>query len=165
MPSPRPEGVGFVTDAPVRAVARRQIPASPDEVFAGLADAEGWPSWFPGMRRCGWLTAPPHRIGSKRRVVVGPLRVDERFVVFDRPHRFGFTFAATNLPVARAGVELVELEAVPEGTHVTYTMALQPPRGLAGAVGLAAGVISRVLAGGLRGLERHLAEHAPNPRG
>jgi uncharacterized protein YndB with AHSA1/START domain len=160
MPALRPEGVGFVDDAPVRIVASRRIPASPETVFDTVADADTWTSWFPGMRRCTWLSPEPHRIGSQRRVVVGPLRVDERFVVWDRPHRWGFTFTGTNLPVARAGVELVEFEADDDATLVTYTMALDPPRTLTPGLRLSTPVVATTLQAGLKGLERHLTRGA-----
>jgi uncharacterized protein YndB with AHSA1/START domain len=156
MPSTRPEGVGFVAEAPVRAVATRTIRATPEAVFDAIADADSWPEWFPGMRRCTWLTPPPHQIGSQRRIVVGPLRVDERFVVWDRPRRWGFTFTGSNLPLASAGVEVVDLDPVGDATKVTYTMALQPPRLLTPGVRLSVPVMERTLAAGLKGLEAYL---------
>jgi uncharacterized protein YndB with AHSA1/START domain len=162
MPSPRPEGVGFVAEAPLRAVASRRIPATPEAVFDAIADVDSWPEWFPGMRRCTWLTPPPHEIGSQRRVVVGPLRVDERFVVWDRPRRWGFTFTGSNLPLADAGVEVVDLEPVGDATQVTYTMALAPPRLLAPGARLSVPVMERTLGAALKGLERYLASA---PRG
>ena len=158
MPSTRPEGVGFLADAPVRAVATREVAAPSEVVFDALCDAEGWQAWFPGMRRCTWRSRPPHGIGSRRRVVVGPLRVDERFVVWDRPHRWGFTFTATNLPLAAAGVEVVDLEPTDTGTRITYTMALEPPRLLSPALRLSRPVLQRTLSLGLRGLQRHLRD-------
>lgn len=157
----RPEGVGFVAEAPVRAVATRDIDASPEAVFDAIADADSWPVWFPGMRRCTWLTSPPHQIGSQRRVVVGPLRLDERFVVWDRPRRWGFTFTGSNLPLADAGVEVVDLDPVGTATRVTYTMALAPPRLLTPGVRLSVPVIERTLAAGLKGLERYLGAGRP----
>jgi uncharacterized protein YndB with AHSA1/START domain len=160
MPATRPEGVGFVADAPVRIVVTRVMPVAPERVFDAIADADSWTAWFPGMRRCTWLTPPPHRIGSQRRVVVGPLRVDERFVVWDRPHRWGFTFTGSNLPLARAGVEVVDLEPEGDGTRVTYTMALDPPGLMRPGVRLSKPVITRTLGAGLRGLERYLVRGA-----
>ena len=158
MVSIRPEGVGFATDAPVRAVATRDLAATPEVVFDTLADAASWPRWFPGMRRCEWLTEPPHQIGSRRRVVVGALRLDERFVVWDRPHRWGFTFEAANLPLAYAGVELIDLEPLDaETTRVRYTMAIEPPRLAAPLARRGTPAIHRTLDGALAGLERHLA--------
>jgi hypothetical protein len=71
--------------------------------------------------------------------------------------RFAFTFTGTNLPAARAGVELVELvEPGPDRTRVAYTFAVEPagiPRALAAS---SAPIVRAVLSRGLAGLERHL---------
>ena len=156
MATTRPESLEFVDLAPVRAEATREIDASPGTVFDALADAEGWPRWFPNMQQCRWLSPPPHGVDSQREVRVGPLHVVERFIVWDRPRRWGFTFTAASPPIARAGAELVELEPAGDGgTRITYTMALEPP-GPAGLVNRATGPMEAVLAEALTSLERYL---------
>ncbi|MTV27457.1 SRPBCC family protein [Nitriliruptoraceae bacterium ZYF776] len=160
MPTCRPETSAFVATAPLRAHASRQVPAAPDEVFAVLADAPGWSRWFPGLSSATWTSPAPHGVGSTRTVRVGPARVDERFVVWEPGARFGFTFTGSNLPVARAGVELVELVDIGDGrTRVSYTMAVEPfgvPRPLGR---LATPVLAATIARGLAGLERHLTRN------
>lgn len=157
----RIETLDFLSVAPLRATAQRVLPFSPEQVFDALADAESWPTWFAGMRSATWLTPAPHGVGSEREVVVGPLTVAERFVVWERPTRIGFTFTGASQPGTRAGVELMELREVAGGTVLTYTFAVEPslPRPVARLLGAAvAPVVSRVLLGrGLAGLERHLA--------
>ena len=156
MATTRPESLEFVDLAPVRAEATREIDAAPETVFDALADAEGWPRWFPNMQHCRWLTPPPHGVDSQREVRVGPLHVVERFIVWDRPRRWGFTFTAASPPIARAGAELVSLEPVGKGsTRVTYTMALEPP-GPAGLASLATGPMDATLGDALKGLAHHL---------
>lgn len=157
MATTRLETLDFLTLAPMRATARREMDAAPTAIFDVLADADSWPRWFPDMQECRWLTPGPHGVDSQREVRVGPLHVVERFLVWDRPHRWGFTFTAARPPIARAGIELVELEPVGAGaTAVTYTMALEP----AGPSALVAGVGTRALeaslAGALAGLEGYL---------
>jgi uncharacterized protein YndB with AHSA1/START domain len=127
MATTRPEALEFVDLAPLRAVATREICADPERIFDVLADAGSWPHWFPNMTSCRWLTPPPHGVDSQREVRVGPLHVVERFVIWARPSRWGFTFTAASPAIARAGVELVELTPLgQERTQVTYTMALEP---------------------------------------
>jgi uncharacterized protein YndB with AHSA1/START domain len=156
MATTRPESLAFVDLAPMRAEATRELDASPETVFDVLADADSWPRWFPNMQHCRWLTPPPHGVDSQREVRVGPLHVVERFIVWDRPRRWGFTFTAATPPIARAGAELVTLEPVGDGrTRVTYTMALEPPAP-AGLANLAAGPMSATLADALEGLARHV---------
>lgn len=158
MPRCRPETIAFTSTAPLRATVTRELGASPAHVFDVLADTASWPRWFPGLDAAAWTSAAPHGLGSTRQVRLGPLRVDEEFIVWEPGERFGFTFTEVNLPGTRAGVELVELVAVREArTRVAYTIALEPralPRPVAGA---AAPVGRLAIARGLAGLERHLA--------
>jgi uncharacterized protein YndB with AHSA1/START domain len=154
----RPETAAFASTAPLRAHAVRDLPAPPDQVFAVLADTASWAQWFPGMRRARWLTPEPHGVGSTRRVTVGPLTIDEEFVVWEPGERFAFTFVATSLPVVRTGVDVAELTPLPgDRTRLHYTLAAAPlavPRLLAPAGGPP---MSFALGRGLAGLERYLA--------
>jgi carbon monoxide dehydrogenase subunit G len=158
VPSCRPETTAFTATAPVRASAVREVAGTPDEVFAVLADAEGWTRWFPGLRSCRWLSDAPHGVGSTRRIALGPLQVDEEFIVWEPGARFGFTFTSANLPGTRAGVELVELVPVDDGrrTRVSYTFCVEPV-GVPRLVGARLTPLVRgALGGGLRGLDREL---------
>jgi hypothetical protein len=136
-----------------RARARRRDPGDPGHrprrVFDAIADADSWTAWFPGMRRCTWLTPPPHRIGSQRRSWSGRCASTSASWCGTGPHRWGFTFTGSNLPLARAGVEVVDLEPEGDGTRVTYTMALDPPALLTPGVRLSRPVIERTLGAGL----------------
>ena len=157
MTTTRPESLAFLDLAPVRAEATRELDASPEAVFDALADAGGWPRWFPNMQECRWLTPPPHGVDSQREVRVGPLHVVERFIVWERPRRWGFTFTAATPPIARAGAELVELEGIGDGgTRATYTMAVEPPAP-AGLATLASGPMEATLAEALTSLDHYLA--------
>lgn len=157
MPSCRPETVRFTATAPLRIAATREVGAGPDRVFATLADTSSWPRWFPGLDAARWTSQAPFGVGSTRVVEVGPLEVEERFIVWEPQERFGFTFVATNLPGTRAGVELVELVPIRPGrTRVAYTMALEPV-GLPPLLGRRIAPVGRLaLARGLAGLDRYL---------
>lgn len=158
MSTTRSETLDFVDRAPLRVRVSRDVDATPAAIFDALADAEGWERWFPGMRRCEWLTPGPHGVGSQREARVDALRVVEQFLVWDRPHRWGFTFTETSPPIARAGVELVEIEELARGcSRVTYTMALQPVLPLGPFTGALERSLESRLSTGLAGLERLLA--------
>lgn len=154
----RPETPAFVPQAPVRAVAEREVGATPDRVFEVLADAPSWERWFPNMRSCRYTTAAPYGVGSRRRVQVGPLKVEEEFVAWDPGERWGFTFVDVNLPGARAGVELVELTPVGDDRcHVRYTMAIEPAALAAPLAGLFTRAAEKGLRDGLAGLDRYVS--------
>ena len=161
MTTTRPETADFAGHAPVRIVTEQELSATPEDVFDTLADAPSWMQWFPGMRHASWITPPPHDVGAQRRVDVSGLRVTEEFVAWERPHRWGFTFRSVNIPFTRAGVELAELSPTAAGgTHVRYTMALDPPVAVRALAPLLAPAIRRSLRQGLRGLDRYLRDRA-----
>ncbi len=162
MPSCRPETTAFTATAPLRTSVVREIDGTPDEVFAVLADADRWSRWFPGLRNTRWTSPPPHGVGSTRQVGLGPLTVDEEFIVWEPGERFAFTFTGANLPGTRAGVELVELVGLEGGgrTRVSYTFAVEPvglPRVVAARL---APVVAGLVGAGLRGLESEVRARA-----
>lgn len=161
VPRCRPETVAFATRAPLRATVVRELSADPTRVFGVLADAESWPRWFPGLRAARWTSPDPYDVGATRQVTLGPLKVDEEFIVWEPGERFAFTFTETNLPGTRAGVELVELVGLPsDRTRLSYTFAVEPV-GLPSALGASLAPAVRTLIGrGLAGMERELAAGA-----
>lgn len=161
MPGCRPETVGFTSTAPLRTSVSHEYDATPDEVFAVLADTDSWPRWFPGLRAARWTSQPPHGLRSTRQVELGPLVVDEEFIVWEPGRRFGFTFTHANLPGTRAGVELVELVPTSTGgTRLAYTFAVEAvgvPRPVGALLGPAVATLIRQ---GLRGLADELRARA-----
>lgn len=157
MHATRPETEAFVDAAPVRVVARRTIPAPPEAVFDALADAPGWADWFPGMKRAAWTSEETGGLGSTRQVEFPGFVVEERFIVWERPHRWGFTFIATNRKMVAAGVELVVLEPTDSGTDLTYTMALEPSGAGRLLIPLSKGRVAKSLRDALASLEARLS--------
>ena len=154
----RPETPDFVDRAPIRAVAEREVGATPDRVFEVLADAPSWERWFPNMKRCRYTTPAPHGVGSRRKVQVGPLKVEEEFVLWEPGKVWGFTFRDVNLPGAKAGVERVELTPVGDDRcHVRYTMAIEPLPLLAPLGGPFTAAAEKGLRDGLQGLDEYVS--------
>ena len=92
----------WIDDAPVRVEARADSAASPEDVFAILADHEQWPQWFPSVRKVTVL-GKAEGVGARRRVSIPGASVDEEFIAWRyRNHpRFRYTvldgFAAYRL--------------------------------------------------------------------
>lgn len=157
MPATRPETLAFADRAAWSFSATADVGATPEEVFAALADAESWHEWFPLMGGARWTTPAPHGVGSERTVRVGPATVEERFIAWDEGERIAFTFTGANLPIAKAGVEVVELSPSGTGTTVRYTMALEPPGPLGPLRALVAPGVQATLRQALKGLDRYLS--------
>jgi len=122
-----PRTIDWIDSAPISITAQADSTASPDAVFAVLADHERWTEWFPKVRRVEVL-GPAAGVGARRRVTIPGSTIDEEFIVWEPGVRWSFTGIAAKPKVTRSLVEDCQLEALPSGgTRITYTMHLDPP--------------------------------------
>jgi uncharacterized protein YndB with AHSA1/START domain len=124
--------IDWIERAPVRVEAHAESAASPDKVFAVLADHERWPEWFPMVRKVTAL-GPSEGVGARRRVVVVPgMTFDEEFIVWEPGARWTFTVYDARPRFTRSLVEDCILTPLADGgTAISYTMYLDPV-GIAG---------------------------------
>jgi polyketide cyclase/dehydrase/lipid transport protein len=122
----RREDLGFVGRAPVVHVADTVVRARRDAVFAALADASGWPRWFPNVRAAAYTSPSPHGVGTIREADVGGTRWVEEMIAWDASARWAWTVLRATVPFATAQVESFELDDADGGTHVRWTLALEP---------------------------------------
>jgi uncharacterized protein YndB with AHSA1/START domain len=153
----RREDLSFVERAPVVVRAEVSVPASPAAVWPAFADAPAWVDWFTGMQDAHYTSPAPYGVGSTRSVRVMGLVADETILAFDPGKRFAFRVDAANLPMLRALVEVVTLEADGAGTRVVYRQALEPKPWLRPLLPLLRGQMERGLRRGLDGLAPWLA--------
>ena len=147
-----PQTIDWIHHAPVSARGTATSSASPQAVFAVLADHERWPEWFGNVKKVEVL-GPAAGVGARRRVTVPGLVVDEEFIVWDEGTRWAFTGTAARPAIFRSLVEDCVLTARPDGgTDITYTMHFQPGRLTGPVMGLAARVLSRTIDAAMRGL-------------
>lgn len=148
-----PRTVDDIVGATINVTVTREIAAPTDVVFAALADAQTWPEWH-SLTAARWVTEPPHGIGSRREVAVGPLRVLEEFIVWEPGEQIGFTLVGVDgigSAATMGGVELMTLRPGTVGrTVMDYTFAIDT-KGPSALVGPLAGpgaklTLSRALA-------------------
>lgn len=138
-----PRTIDWIERAPIKITARSQSTASPQDVFAVLADHARWPEWFPAVKTVTVIGAASG-VGARRRVSVPGLTVDEEFIVWEPGVRWTFTGLAAKPGILRSLVEDCRLDPLPSGgTTISYTMYLDPPKALTPIVKLAASRISR----------------------
>lgn len=129
MASMTPRPLEWNDTAPVRIVRTRRIAATPDLVWKHIADHESWTEWFDSLKEVV-PGDPAEGVGGTRRVVAGPLTVDEEFLAWEPGERFAFTVVSSSGPGMRSMNEDVRLTpAGDSATTVTYTMALDPVAG------------------------------------
>ncbi len=145
----------FTATAQHRVTVTEVLPASPDAVFAALAeDPAGWGAWFPGFTDAGrYVTPGPHGVGSQREVFARGSRFLETILVWEPGRRWSFRVDEAGLPAVRALAEDFRLTPEGTGTRVEYTMAQETSPGFVG------GLIIRFATGQLRKALRNLGAH------
>lgn len=124
MPTLTPRDIDFIDSASTRIITRVEVEATPDEVWAVIADNERWPEWFPAARACRTTSPQAEGVGATRWIHFDLFKVTERFVAWDRPRRWAFTILDVNLPGAVSVVEQALTEPLEGGkTAVTYVYA------------------------------------------
>ncbi len=123
----RPEDLSFPDRALVRLAFSRVVPAPPERVFDVLADHDAWERWFVDFKKASVTGEVREGVGTRRRVWVGPMVLDERFIAWERGSRFSFTMVASNLPILSAMVEDWRLVPVEGGTRVDYAVGFDLP--------------------------------------
>ena len=147
----------WIEHAPVRVAAHAESTASPDAVFAVLADHERWHEWMPSVRKVVAL-GPREGVGARRRVVVRGMQFDEEFVVWDPGTRWTFSVYDARPAFTRSLVEDCILTPLPNaGTAISYTMYLDPPPATRWLVRLAAPVMRANNTRGMRNLAARAA--------
>ena len=101
--------------------------ASPEAVFAVLADAPTWHEWAGlAVPRSSWEAGTPAGgVGAVRRLGFGPLSSREEIVQYDPPHRLAYVLrSGEGLHHYRASVDL---QAQPDGgTHIVWSGTVDP---------------------------------------
>jgi hypothetical protein len=129
----------WIERAPLQIAAHAESTASPERVFAVLADHERWPEWFPNVRRVEVIGAR-EGVGARRRVVVLGMSFDEEFIAWDVGARWTFSVYEAKPRFTRSLVEDCVLTPLPDGgTSITYTMYMDPVGVLGALVKLSAG--------------------------
>jgi hypothetical protein len=133
--------------------------ATPDAVFALLADATRWKEWAgPFIRESFWEregTPPPGGIGAIKRLGGRPIYSREETVEYDPPRRYAYVILSGQ-PVTRykAVVELAPLEGG-TGTHIRWSSTFEPKVAATGR--FMRWYLSKIIAG----FTRRLAAYAP----
>ena len=97
--------------------------APPEAVFAGLRETDAWLRWFPDMKSARWEGEPG--VGTNRIVKVGPMEINEHFVIWKEPTQMAFYVSETSLPFARRMVENYMIEETSTGSRFTYAVGME----------------------------------------
>jgi uncharacterized protein YndB with AHSA1/START domain len=140
--------------APIRVQGSARSTASPEAVWAVLADHARWPEWFPNVKAVEIL-GPAEGVGARRRVKVPGMAVDEEFIAWEPGRLFAFTATAVKPPVFRSLVEHCRIEPTDDGgCTVTWSMCIGPAPWAAPFLKLARGTLVKSVTKGMEQLAR-----------
>ncbi len=97
--SPEPTDASFFDSAPHIFRYDMRYAAPPQQVWESLGSDASVSVWGPSVKEVTWLSSRPFGVGTTRKVVLlGNLRVHERFIRWDKGHDYSFAvYEATPL--------------------------------------------------------------------
>lgn len=127
----------WIDSAPILVSETIDIDATPDQVWAHIADHTSWPKWFAALDE---VTPGPTStgVGGTRTVLTKPLSIDEVFTAWDEGEHFAFAIVKSKIPMLAAAAESVRLEPIGDsGCRVTYRQGVEGRRWFGGLMKLA----------------------------
>lgn len=135
MPVMQRASLSYVDDAELVISTDVDLPAEINEVFAVIADNTSWSEWFKDCSHVEASHNPWTAAGQRRTITVAstpkPLEITEVAVAIEPPHLWAMQFARANLPIAKRGLEILELSDTSRAgetrTQVRWTGAFDLP--------------------------------------
>lgn len=131
----RPVEPDFLETAPHVFTTTEVLSRPAVELFSAIAvDPAGWGGWFPGFSSAGrYLTAPPHGVGSQRRMSMAGMTYHETVIAWEepgvgRPGRYSFRVDRSTVPVAWALAEEYRVFEHDGSSILQWTFAIDPRR-------------------------------------
>jgi hypothetical protein len=117
----------FVDTAPHRFAETFEIAQPAEAVWAALTGDDAL-HWCRALTKLTWTSPRPFGVGTTRTVrVVGLIRIDERFVVWEEGRRKSFVGVQCNLPLIKRVAEDYLVEPAGEGRcRFTWKAGLEP---------------------------------------
>ena len=94
--------LGWIDQAPFSFSGSAMTKASPDAVFAVLADHERWPEWFPVITKTVVLEEQREGVGTRRLTNIPGGSIEEVILAWDVGRRFSFTATAVHPAIVHA---------------------------------------------------------------
>jgi Polyketide cyclase / dehydrase and lipid transport len=117
----------FTENAPYRLRNAVELAITPEQLFEVLADAQSWPRWASVITNVTWTSPEPRGVGTTRTVKMrGGITGNEEFIAWEPFTRMAFRFNDCSTRYVGAFAEDYQVQAIPGGCRLTWTMALQP---------------------------------------
>ncbi len=123
-------GIDFFDTAPTIHRVRREVAASPEQVFAAFLDADAWVTWAFPITGVDWTSGFPIQVGSTRTVHMrGGMVGYEEFIAYEHGVRMAFRFNEASKKGVRAFAEDYQVTDLGNGRCIVeWTMAMDTGR-------------------------------------
>jgi hypothetical protein len=119
--------LSFTENAPYRFRNSVDLAITPEQLFGVLADAESWPRWATVITKVTWTSPEPYGVGTTRTVDMrGGIIGNEEFIAWEPFTRMAFRFNECSTRSVAAFAEDYQVEVIPGGCRLTWTMAQKP---------------------------------------
>jgi len=119
--------LSFLENAPFRFHNSVDLAITPEQLFEVLGDAEAWPRWAKAITKVTWTSPEPRGVGTTRIVNMhGGLVGDEEFLAWEPFTRMAFRFNECSTRAVAAFAEDYQVDVIPGGCRLTWTMAQKP---------------------------------------
>ncbi len=118
----------YFSHAPVVNRYTREIPTSPEILFAIFDDEHSWPQWVPGIAAVEWTSPRPFGVETTRTVTFkGGMQVYERFIAWNHGKEMAFCFTGATQRVWSSFGEYYQVEDLGGNRcQLTWTVAYEP---------------------------------------
>jgi uncharacterized protein YndB with AHSA1/START domain len=147
-----PKELDWIERAPFSFSGSATTTASPEAVFAILADHERWPEWFPLLKKTVVVGPIREGVGVRRVTTLPGAKLDELFIAWDPGKRLAFTMTAVSPGITHAFVDDCRIEPAGSGSHITSTSDLAPVAPVVPIMMLMKGLLGKQLDKGMRAL-------------
>jgi len=147
-----PKDLEWIERAPFSVVGSATTTASPEAVFAVLADHERWPEWFPIITKTVVVGTAREGVGLRRETSIPGGRLDELFLAWDPGKRLAFTCTAIKPGIWHALLDDCHIERVGDRTQITYITYLDPAASVLPIMKLMKGLLDEQFDKGMRAL-------------
>jgi hypothetical protein len=122
-----PTDESFVDTAPHRFAETFAIAKPAEQVWADLTGDDAL-HWCKALTKLRWTSERPYGVGTTRTVrVLGLIRLDERFIVWEEGRRKTFVGVQANLPIIKRVAEDYLVEPAGEGSCTfTWKIGIEP---------------------------------------
>lgn len=145
--------LGFIDTAPFRFRNSIELNITPEQLFEVFADTESWPKFVSLISKVVWTSPEPIGVGATRCATLrGGIVCNEEFIAWEPFKRIAFRFNDSSSRIFAALAEDYQVEPIPAGCRLTWTMAQKP----AGAARLPMSAVSPLLNVILRRFLRNL---------